>query len=124
MPQAKHLLIVDDSRVSRMLIRRLVENQRPDWRCTEVSSGEEALQLALEQVFDYATVDVNMPGMDGLQLTEHFHAECPRLRSCLITANFQEETRRFAETYRTGLIRKPITEEGVSKAIAFLEGVS
>jgi ActR/RegA family two-component response regulator len=43
-----------------MLIRRLVEAQRPDWKCTEVASGEEALQIALEQVFDYATVDVNI----------------------------------------------------------------
>jgi CheY-like chemotaxis protein len=121
MTQAKNLLIVDDSRVSRMLIRRLVEAQRPDWKCTEVANGEEALRLALEMVFDYATVDVNMPGMDGMQLTEHFHAECPQLRSCLITANFQEETRRFAETYKTGLIRKPITEEGITNAISFLE---
>ncbi len=124
MAPTKNLLIVDDSRVSRMLIRRLVEAQRPDWKCTEVASGEEALQIALEQVFDYATVDVNMPGMDGMQLTKHFHAECPQLRSCLITANFQEETRHFAETYKTCLIRKPITEEGIANAISFFEGVS
>jgi hypothetical protein len=48
-------------------------------------------------------------------------AEC---HACLITANFQEETRHFAETYKTCLIRKPITEEGITNAISFLEGTS
>ncbi len=124
MSQTKKILIVDDSKVSRMLIRRMVAEQRPGWLCSEAGGGSEALAEALNTVFDYATVDVNMPGMDGLELTRRFREECPQLRVCLLTANFQEDTRRLAETYQAGFLRKPITEEGIANAISFFEQAS
>lgn len=39
------LLIVDDSRTSRTLIRAMLAQVRPDWRTIEASSGDEALEL-------------------------------------------------------------------------------
>lgn len=122
MAQNKKLLIVDDSRVSRMLIRNFVSVMRPDWECFEAESGKDALQLALDVIFDYATVDINMPGMDGLELTFRFRQECPQLRVCLLSANIQEDSQQRARELHAGFARKPICEQCIADAIAFLEG--
>lgn len=45
---AKRLLIVDDSRVSRMIIKGKVASLQPDWEVLEAASGDEAVQRALD----------------------------------------------------------------------------
>lgn len=121
MSEHKKLLVVDDSKVSRMLIRNFVQALRPDWESVEAASGAEAMQLALEVVFDYATVDINMPGMDGLELTARFREECPQLKVCLLSANIQEDSQRRAKFLKAGFVKKPITEQGIANAIAYFE---
>lgn len=121
MSEHKKILIVDDSKVSRMLIRNFIQALRPNWENTEAASGEEALQLALNAVFDYATVDINMPGMDGLELTARLREECPQLRVCLLSANIQDDSRRRALFLNVGFVKKPITEQGIADSIAYFE---
>jgi CheY-like chemotaxis protein len=40
----KKLLIVDDSKVSRMVIRAHVKAVQPEWEFIEAASGEEAIK--------------------------------------------------------------------------------
>lgn len=121
MADSKKILIVDDSKVSRMLIRNFIQAHRPHWESIEAAGGEEALHLALSSVFDYATVDINMPGMDGLELTARFAVECPQLKVCLLSANIQDDSRRRAKSFNAGFVKKPITEQGIAEAIAYFE---
>lgn len=62
-----HVLLVDDSRVTREMMRRLLEDA--GFRVTGVESADDAmLALAREQV-DCLVTDIEMPGVDGLDLT-------------------------------------------------------
>ncbi len=68
-PPGARLLIVDDHAAGRTVLCR----QALSWRLepVAVSSGEEALELlAGGATFDAAILDLEMPGMDGLQLAE------------------------------------------------------
>ncbi len=121
MSDRKKLLIVDDSKFSRVLIRGIVQVLRPGWEIAEAANGEDALQLALSDVFDFASVDINMPGMDGLELTVRFREECPQLRVCLVSANVQEESRRRAQELNAGFVRKPITSDSIRESIHYFE---
>ena len=47
------LLIVDDSRMSRMMIRAIIADSRPLWRIIEAASGDEAVRLADEPATRY-----------------------------------------------------------------------
>jgi len=47
------LLIVDDSRISRMMISMLVKIREPDWKLIEAANGEEALKKADELDIGY-----------------------------------------------------------------------
>ena len=57
----KTVLVVDDSKVSRMVIKAHILAVHPHWQVTEAGTGDEAVALVARSVPDYCTVDVNMP---------------------------------------------------------------
>ena len=116
-----NILVVDDSKVSRMLICGFINDQRPDWNITEAANAEEALRLTDNTTFNYASVDINMPGMDGLDLTQHLHEKHPQLRVCLLSANIQASSQQRAKELKAGFAKKPITEQSINDAINFFE---
>lgn len=67
------LLAVDDSAVMRDLIPLLVES---DMVVTSAASAPEALSLlqGSEQAFDCLLLDIEMPGMDGIELCRHIRS--------------------------------------------------
>ncbi len=68
-----HVLLVDDSRVTREMMRRLLEDA--GFTVTGVGSADDAiLALAREQV-DCLVTDIEMPGVDGLDLTRRLRKE-------------------------------------------------
>lgn len=115
------LLIVDDSRMSRLLLRAIVADVRPAWRIVEAASGDEALQLVEAECPDYVSMDVNMPGMNGLEAAGRIRIRHPETKIALCTANIQESTRLAAERAGLCFVAKPITADSVAEAIAFFE---
>lgn len=65
---ALNILLVDDIATNRDLARMLLENDGHTVRIT--SNGLEALQALGEDHYDCVLLDIQMPGMDGLQVTE------------------------------------------------------
>lgn len=61
------VLLVDDSAVTRAMVRRLLEDG--GFRVDSVSSAEEARDRLAHERFDCVVTDIEMPGMDGLELT-------------------------------------------------------
>jgi signal transduction histidine kinase/CheY-like chemotaxis protein len=61
------VLIAEDNLVNQRVIQRMIERQGYGARI--VSSGFEAIQAVEEQAFDLIFMDVQMPGMDGLEAT-------------------------------------------------------
>src|ERR1051325_7847770 len=87
------VLIVDDSRLARMMIRAFVTQAHPDWTVLEASNGPEALEKTATQSVDLMTIELNMPGMDGLTLAVQLQHNHPTAHITLITANIQESVR-------------------------------
>lgn len=115
------LLIVDDSRMSRMLIRAIIADSRPNWRIIEAINGDEAIALANETPPDFVSMDVNMPGISGLEAAGRIRIRHPDARITLCTANIQESTREAASRAGVHFVAKPITAQSVADAIAFFE---
>lgn len=76
----KKLLVVDDSRVSRMMIRSLILAKHPSWVIIESASGEEALGVVDRDTPNYCTMDINMPGLIGTDAAEQIFAKHPSIR--------------------------------------------
>lgn len=115
------LLIVDDSRTSRMLVRNQINRLRPDWQMIEASSGEESLVVIENRLPDFISMDVNMSGMSGLEAASHIRLKYPEVRIVLCTANIQESIRNAVAKANIGFVSKPITERSVIDSITFWE---
>jgi DNA-binding response OmpR family regulator len=66
----KHLLLVDDDTLMRRSLTFGLD--RAGYKTTSAASAEDALEIARRQAPDLIILDINMPGMDGLQALEHF----------------------------------------------------
>ncbi len=117
----KSLLIVDDSRMSRMLLKAIIAESRPDWEILEAASGDEAVKLVAERQPDFVSMDVNMPGISGLEAAGRIRLHHPEVRIALCTANIQESTREAAAKVGLYFLAKPITPQSVVGAIEFFE---
>lgn len=115
----KTVLLVDDSRVARMMTRSVVEKACPGWTIVEAASGEEALEAAAAAAPDFVLMDVNMPGMGGLATAREFRARFPSAALTLLTANIQDSIHEQARALGIGYISKPLKDELL---IAFLTG--
>jgi len=120
-PSPKSVLIVDDSRVSRMLIKSLILAQFPHWTLTEAVSGNEALALAAAQSFDFCTMDINMPGLPGTDAAKQLLKMQPTVRIALFSANIQESQRARAEQLGARFVAKPVTQKSVALALAYFQ---
>jgi two-component system chemotaxis response regulator CheY len=117
---ARKLLIVDDSKVSRLRIRVFFAAHCPLWTIQEAGSGDEALVMAAKDPPDFVTMDVNMPGMSGYETAQLMLARNPTIRVVILSANIQESSRQVAASLQLRFVAKPATEESLLQALNYL----
>lgn len=116
---AKTVLLVDDSRVARMMTRKVIEAALPDWTVVEAATGEEALDKVKLAPPDFVILDVNMPGIGGLETARQLRQAKIDAAITLLTANIQEPVRQQAEAMGVGFLNKPVRDDAL---LAFLRG--
>lgn len=79
------ILVCDDSAFMRMMLKRqLIEDGHEI--AGEAGDGKQAVQMYLQLRPDVTTMDITMPGMDGIQAVKHIHEEDPLARIIMVTA--------------------------------------
>jgi two-component system KDP operon response regulator KdpE len=87
--QTIRILVVDDEPAIRRALRPpLVEL---GFQVAEASRGEEALQALRASAHDVVLLDVNMPGIGGIETLRRMRAFAPRLPILMLTVRDQEE---------------------------------
>ena len=109
----KSIMLVDDSRISRLMLKAIINAHFPEWEVTEAEDAREALNLCQDSEFDFITLDMNMPGVDGLTISPELQEACPNAKIALLTANFQERVQEQAKKQGLSFIPKPITEDKI-----------
>lgn len=122
MKKKNTVLIVDDSRVSRMMTRQFILNKYPDWNIVEAITGEDAIEKIKGLTPVLVMMDVNMPGMGGIAASEKLLELYPSLTIALQTANVQEAIRNKAAAMGMTFIEKPINEARIHKFLDELWG--
>jgi two-component system KDP operon response regulator KdpE len=87
-PGLRILIVDDESAIRRALRPPLVEL---GFQVTEATRGEEALQLLRASVYDAVLLDVNMPGIGGVETLRRIRAFAPRLPILMLTVRDKEE---------------------------------
>src|SRR5262245_53089538 len=111
-----HILVVDDELLIRETLAEYLEQQ--GFTVSVCGDGETALAFAAERRFDVALCDVQLPGIDGLELLERLLRVSPQTFVLLITAyatveNAVEAFQRGAHDY----LMKPILLDEVLNKI-------
>ncbi|MDH3355431.1 MAG: response regulator [Chromatiales bacterium] len=118
---SKTIMIIDDSRVSRMMIKAMIASKHADWVVIEAGSGDEALTTD-ETSIDFFSVDLNMPGIDGIELIEKLRPRFPEAKAALMTANIQDAIKQRCASLDIQNFNKPITEESVAAMLEYFNG--
>ena len=120
----KSVLIVDDSRVARILIRNIILSIHPHWIITEAVNGKEAIERVRVETPNYVTMDYNMPDINGIEAAQQILQYAPQTIIALFTANIQANTHAQAEKLGIGFVDKPITVERINQALAYFDSRS
>ena len=81
------VLVVDDSKLARMVMASAFRRIRPDWSLIETPNADEALATVSKGAVDIALIDFNMPGTDGLELIAKIRKSYPDVRVVVSQAN-------------------------------------
>jgi two-component system chemotaxis response regulator CheB len=104
-----NVLVVDDSAFMRMAITKILENE-PDIRVVATArTGEEAITKAEQTNPDIITMDVEMPGMGGLEAVRAIvaHHRVPIIMCSSLTRDGADTTFRALELGAVDFIAKP-----------------
>src|SRR5580698_3741520 len=87
---AQRILVVDDDDPLLRIHVRALENHR--YSVTAAGNGEEAVKALADRSFDVILSDIDMPGMNGIQLLKHVRARDLDVPVVLLTGTPSVET--------------------------------
>lgn len=114
-----YILLVEDNDVAQRIYTHVLNRGNYHVECA--SSGPEALRLAHRRKFDLVLMDLQMPGIDGIETTRNLrdvngYDQVPILA---LTANSADEHRRLClENGMQGFLTKPIPSEELLASVA------
>ncbi|HEX7646027.1 MAG TPA: response regulator transcription factor [Noviherbaspirillum sp.] len=90
-PQQVHILLVDDHPLVRDGLRARLETIPHFVIVAEAGNAAEALQHAAEKSIDLVLMDINLNGMNGIELTGRFHTLFPEIAVLMLSMHDKAE---------------------------------
>jgi DNA-binding NarL/FixJ family response regulator len=113
------ILVVDDHPLFRSGLRQVVERDARFEVIGEAGDGEVALRLIQEMKPDVAVLDVNLPGLTGLEIARRLQGKQSITGIIILTMHNDEETcNRALDLGAKGFVLKENAAEEILKAIA------
>jgi CheY-like chemotaxis protein len=110
---ATTVLIVDDSKLARIVAWKTISALQPEWHRAEAANAAEAIERLATGAVDLALLDYNMPGKNGLELAAELRAMRPSMPIAIITANVQDEIIARVRALNASFVSKPVTEDAL-----------
>ena len=82
-----NVLLVDDHELVRVGFRHIIQNERGMSVIGEAATGEAALNFCRKQEPDIILMDVNMPGIGGMEAAKKILRYCPDIRIIFVSAH-------------------------------------
>lgn len=125
-PTAVNILLVDDEARNLDVLETTLES--PEYRLVRALTAEQALLLLLQQEFAAIVLDIQMPGLSGLELAQLIkqRRRTQHIPIIFLTAYFQED-KDVLEGYGTGAVdylTKPINPQILRSKVAVFADLS
>jgi two-component system chemotaxis response regulator CheY len=102
LPEEVRILLVDDSRMARRHIRRVLENMGFE-DITEAENGIEGVEMVRNQEFDLIVTDYNMPEMDGKEFIQYVREESAQAGIPIMMVTSMSDESRLAMVQQVGV---------------------
>ncbi|MGM0370757.1 MAG: response regulator [Bacillota bacterium] len=115
MSQENKVLIIDDEKNIRLTLEKCLTD---DYEVATAVNGEDALNNFAANEFAVVLLDMNLPGLDGLEVLEKIKEIDKEVKVIIITGYGSVET--AVETMKLGAIdylRKPFTPDEIKAAV-------
>jgi len=93
------ILIVEDNKIFREAIKKRLEDDFPSMVIEEAANSEEALQKINRASPHLIFMDVRLPGVNGLELTQKIKKDFPGINIAILTDYDLPEYRQAANQY-------------------------
>ena len=110
------ILVVDDEKVIREGAAKVIMTCMPNAEIVQCEGPTEALETVEAKTFDVAFLDIEMPGMTGVELAKKIKKISPDTNIIFSTAYPQFAGEAFA-IHASGYVTKPLTVEKVSQEL-------
>jgi CheY-like chemotaxis protein len=117
-----NIVVVDDERVIRFLLKEILEKDNHKVRLTD--NGNDAMELIREEKPDLLITDIFMPEKNGLELLMDVRKNYPDIRAIAISGDSQSRNGGHKECLEIAhclgcdlILEKPFTKETVKEAI-------
>lgn len=122
-----NILIVDDERMSRTVIARLIAKKFSFCKVSEAQNGIEALAMLEQETFDLLIADLNMPGMGGLELVQVLRNDIKYQKLPIIIVSIVQDKNIIVKLIQLGIagfLVKPLNIEAAQQRIgAILQSI-
>ena len=113
------ILAVDDERIALEGLLSVLRSCLPEAEIRGFRDGQEALKYAEENEIQLAFLDIEMRGMNGLDVAKQLSAMYPRINIIFTTGYSNYSSDAFA-LHASGYIHKPVTEKKIREELGVL----
>lgn len=114
-----HILLVEDNRVNQVVANKHLNKM--GFTVTTAESGEKALEALKKDTFDLILMDINMPGMNGLEATGVIRDSTEsysNIKIIALTASILgDDTQKYFEAGMDGFVSKPFNPDELYRKI-------
>lgn len=93
------MLLIDDDESSRYLMTRSLLAVAPDLEVVEAESADEGLLRLADSQPDLVLLDLNMPGIDGVQVLHRVRGDDRRANCPVVVLSASDDERQVAKAY-------------------------
>lgn len=118
---AVRIMVCDDSSFARKSVVRAIPPD-PSVQVSEAADGAEALRACLEGRVDVLFMDLNMPGMGGIEVLERLRQAGSQVAVITVSADIQQrQQERVRELGALAFICKPVKPQDISTVLEYLK---
>lgn len=115
------IVIVDDEAPARARMATLISDIQETCPCElvgEATDGQTALDLLVDKQPDIVLLDVQMPGMNGIELAQHIaHANLPHSPSVIFVTAYDDYALKAFEVHAMDYLLKPVRATRLEEAL-------
>lgn len=114
--EGKRILLIEDNEINKLVVKKFLEPLGVI--LTDVSDGKEGFDLLLNNDFDLALVDINIPSMTGYEISREVRKQNNPIPIIAVTASEPDETEESAKKNgMNGILIKPFRKEELYQII-------